>query len=642
MSGILGVMRKDGRPVTAQTLDPVYRAMRSWGPDGYRTWHKGSVGLGHLELRVAPASRSDRQPLILSAESGLVITADARIDNRTELMDALVIPRELRARLSDSALILRAYERWGTTCVERLVGAFAFAIWDARARTLFCGRDHIGLRPLLYVDTPRFFAFASDIRGVLAYPPVPRNLHEPLLAACLQQLTYTAEKRLTFYEGVVKLPPAHRLTVTAGASRLVRYWSPEDAPKVRLPSLAAYAERLRELLDEAVRCRVRTTYPVGSHLSGGLDSSTVTALAARHLWDVGRPPQAFSWSPPPEPGTPLEDERGHVEAVRRREAIACHYTTLSAADVFRVYGRDFTVEPTDMLIHETRVQERAARAGIRVMLSGWGGDEGVTTQARCYLAELLITGRWRRLYRELEALATGGGERPLRDCVKRAGSTLFHDAIVPLLPDGLYRHVEPLALNLPLPWACVNPDFARRYRREVRALRGPGYRECAHVRAWQIRWLTLGHLTRRIESWATSGARRGLTYAYPMLDKRLLTFCLGVPVTHLFRDGRRRFLFREAVRGLLPEALRLMPRKREPANKAVLNRLLPDALDEIFKRTRPRTVDAPVAAYVDVDALEEVLRQKDKWMLCAGVIIHTLGCFRVSALMDGEVRPMGP
>jgi asparagine synthase (glutamine-hydrolysing) len=632
-------MRKDGRPVTAQTLDPIYRAMAAWGPDGYRTWHKGSVGLGHLRLCITPASHHDRQPLPLSSGSPLVITADARIDNRADVMARLGVPRERWSSFPDSAVILRAYERWGPACVKELVGAFAFVIWDAWTHTLVCGRDHMGFRPLIYVDTPRFFVFASDIKGVLAYPLVPQTLNYPLLAAALQQTTFQAEKRLTFYQDVVKLPPAHRLVVAKGKTKLDRYWAPADAPDVRLPSDEAYAGRLRELLEEAVRCRVRTPYLVGSHLSGGMDSSSVTALAARELHRAGRSLDAFSWSPPPEAGRPLNDERADVEAVRRRAGIACYYHAVTPEDVIRTYGRDFTVEPTEMLIYEEWAQRQAARSGIRVMLSGWGGDEVVTSHTRCYYAELLSTGRWCRLHRELAAASKRNLSTSRWARAKRYGRLLVYGGMAPLLPDCLYGFIDQLGVNWPLPWSCVNPDFAHRYRREVQALRGYGYRDRPRVRSWEIHWLTLGHLTQRIEDWATSGARYGLSYSYPLLDKRLLTFCLGLPSHCLYQDGERRALFRRAMKGVLPERVRLKSTKDEPANIALAERLVPEGFCRLFEQMRPRMPNTPIAAYIDIARLQTVLIERDPYKLRGGIIPLTVACMGVGMIATG--RPWG-
>ena len=220
---------------------------------------------------------------------------------------------------------------------------------------------------------------------------------------------------------------------------------------------------------------------------------------------------------------------------------------------------------------------------------------------------------------------------------KRYGSNLVYKGFVPLLPDALYHCIQPIGLNRPLPWSCIHPDFARRYRRDVRALRGPGHRECARIRQWQIGWFDLGHMTQRIEAWATSGGRKGLTYGYPLLDKRLLIFCLGVPTEYLYRDGRRRVLFRRAIQGLVPEKLRQKSRKGEPANMAILVRLVPEAMYRMFEQTPHRESDSPVAAYIDIDKLEEVLREKEISIFRGGVIRHTVACFGVRAL-TGERR----
>ena len=192
------------------------------------------------------------------------------------------LPAPGRARTPDSSLILLAYERWGAECVKRLLGDFAFAIWDGRERRLFCARDPFGCMPFVYHYDGKRFIFASDIKGVLARMESPR-LNEPMIAAYLQMSTCHAEKRLTFFEEVVKLPPAHTLTLTAAGVQLSRHWSPEDAPEVRLATDADYAEQLRVLFEDSVGCRLRSAFPVGSHLSGGLDSSIVSIVASRAL-----------------------------------------------------------------------------------------------------------------------------------------------------------------------------------------------------------------------------------------------------------------------------------------------------------------------------------------------------------------------
>jgi len=631
MSGIYGVLYKDGTPVTTQTLVPLHDAMVQWGPDGHGCWYEGAVGLGHLMLHVTRELLHECLPATHPHIPGLVITADARIDNREDLCAALDIPAVDRHDMPDSRLILLAYDQWSEACAEKLIGAFAFAIWDARHQTLFCARDHMGFKPFLYHDTPRLFVFASDIRGLLACPDVPQRLNEPLLAACLQQMTAFAEKRLSYYEGLVKLPPAHHLGISATHTRLERYWSLEEVPEVRLPSDAVYVERLRELLHQAVRCRLRSAFPVGSHLSGGLDSSTLTVIAARTLRRAGQTLTAFSWSPPLDGDAPPDDERVDVEEIRRHEVIPCHYTALTEKDVIRVHTRDFTTEPTEMMYREQHVQARAARDGVRVILSGWGGDESVSSKGRGYEAELFLSGQWLTLHRELVLLArtTNGwwGRR-----LKRYGGLVYREVLYPLIPDGLYGLREPYGLNRPSPLSCINPDFAWRHQDAVLALRGPGLRIRPGLRAMQRRSLDHGHLTRRIEDWATSGMEHRLVYRYPLLDRRILEFCLGIPPGQFCQGGSRRTLFRRAIEGVLPEHLQWKPSKFEAATFGVTRSVFPRAFAALFAGVRMRDPGHPVAEYVDIARLEEVMPCLSKVMAGSGVVRNAVSCFSIRQL----------
>jgi asparagine synthase (glutamine-hydrolysing) len=166
-------------------------------------------------LRVTPESLLERLPASIRTAPHLVITADARIDNRDEVFDALGSPGAGRTKTPDSSLILLAYERWGVECVRRLLGDFSFAIWNTRERMLFCARDPFGCRPFYYFGDGARFLFASDLKGVLAGVDSPQ-LNEALIAAHLQMHTYYAQKTQTFYRGVLKLPPGHTMVVSGG------------------------------------------------------------------------------------------------------------------------------------------------------------------------------------------------------------------------------------------------------------------------------------------------------------------------------------------------------------------------------------------------------------------------------------------
>ena len=177
MSGIIGLYHLDGRPAEERILQQMAQAIAHRGPDGIRYWSDGPVGLGHLMLQTTPESARERQPLA-NADATLCLTVDGRIDNRRELRQALdsngFPPRDD----TDAELLLRAYECWGESCPNRLLGDFAFAIWDARKKQLFCARDYVGVKPFYYHRSAALFAFGSEIRSVLALETIPRRLNE--------------------------------------------------------------------------------------------------------------------------------------------------------------------------------------------------------------------------------------------------------------------------------------------------------------------------------------------------------------------------------------------------------------------------------------------------------------------------------
>ena len=204
MSGIAGIFLRDGRPVDNRSLARMLQAMNYRGPDGSSTWNEGALGLGHLMLCSTPESTEEKLPK--NNETGrLVITADARIDNRDELLAGLAITPRLGQAIDDSDLILLAHERWGEVAPEKLIGDFAYCIWDRFEKELFCCRDAFGVRPLYYYLSEKIFAFASEIRPLLELDEVPGRLNEVMVADYL--IGMEDDQAITFYKGIFRLSP---------------------------------------------------------------------------------------------------------------------------------------------------------------------------------------------------------------------------------------------------------------------------------------------------------------------------------------------------------------------------------------------------------------------------------------------------
>ena len=543
---------------------------------------------GTIDIRQAPADRrgtgTGSEPHT-NRDAGCALVGDVRLDDRDALRGALGVSGPTGAALSDRALILRAWMRWGRECPNHLFGDYAFAVWDARTRRLFCARDHIGCRPFYYALTSDRFIFASTVEAVLAAPGVSDALDERMVASHLSQIAVFDDAH-TFFRMVRKLPPGHSLTVDTAAFSPVhmeRYWHPERVPRARPAGDDEYAEEFLDLYGRAVKDRLRGG-PVGVHLSGGLDSSSIAVLAAQELRRQGAlPPPAFSWLPPrgdEPPSVAHAPEYARIDRTAAREGIRVyHCQTLCPDDFVSYFRRDYAYPRTHVI--EEKVLRRAANLRLRVLLSGLGGDEGVSFNGRGYYASLLLCGRWRRLAAECSARK----ENPIRI----VASIALHIGR-PRLLDRLVRWRSGRR-------GLLRPDFVSRMRplpdgRLVRNI---------SVRRTQLRLLRDGLLSQAMEGYAGSGALHGIEYRYPLLDRRLLEFALGLPPEQFRRGQWDRWLMRYALRSVLPSTICRRQDKSDLARSEPmvepLARAVPTLRQEIIARgettSRARYVDVP-------------------------------------------------
>ena len=285
VSGIAGILHLDGSPINARILQRMTDAIARRGPDGAGTWLNGSVGLGHRMLCTTPEALRERQPL--RDESGQVcLVLDGRVDNREDLGKALEAKGITLRDRTDAELVLKAYLQWGEDAPVRILGDFAFAIWDGRHRALFCGRDIFGIRPFNYYRGGNFVLIASELHQLFYDPRVKRIANEGMVAEYLSvQITHCEE---TLWEGILRLPAAHLMWVRSSGIEKRRYWDFDLSKEIRYKTDEAYASHFLELFREAVRCRLRSYGPIGSYLSGGLDSSSVSVIANELLRKQGR------------------------------------------------------------------------------------------------------------------------------------------------------------------------------------------------------------------------------------------------------------------------------------------------------------------------------------------------------------------
>lgn len=612
MAGIVGLYHFDARPVHEEELRRLTKILFHRGPNASGIWINGEVGLGHC-ARHGILEFTQNGPLV--GEAGyLILTADARIDNRAELLSLLDWNDRLPREVSDEELILGAYARWGERSPEYLLGDFAFALWDRGQQRLFCARDHLGLKPFYYSQLKSSFAFASEIKALRALTWVPHCLNNTRIADYLMQMT--EDKEATFYTGILRLPPAHVLSVTPGGVRRWCYWELDPHKELNLKSDSDYEEAYRERFVEAVRCRTRSMVSVGSLLSGGLDSSAVTCVA-RNLLDSNRdqPMDTFSLI---FDNVPQSDERPFIDAVLAQGGFNPHYVHGDRIHPFNDIDRMLwhIDEPffTPNLFHHWYLYQAAHSQGVGVVLDGFLGDS-VVSHATRYLTELAATGQWITMLRETYTIAKVLGSRR-----RHSWRLLKEYVLTPLVHEPVQRTWDKLK-NPDLPpfpsTPFINLDFARRvgWMDRAKAFGQDAPRTRHSVKEEHFAELTSGVLPSALEIVNKAATAFGITPRFPFSDRRLMEFCLAVPATQKYRDGWTRVIVRKGLRDFLPEKIYSRYGKKYTGH-AFFWTLLFLAQEELSALVFDKLTIAE--EYVNVEALQQTYRkilahQTDDW-----------------------------
>jgi len=542
-----------GLSVSRGELDAMIEPLERRGPDGANAWVGEGVALGHTLLATTPEAALEKLPLSHD-ESRCVITADARIDNRKQLFAKLGLRRD--RRVGDGELILLAYLKWGEGCVDHLLGDFAFAIWDARSRRLFCARDHVGMRQLVYCHVPgKVLLFATEPAAILAHPAAPREVNEGRIADYLEGLD-AFDLRETFFTGVLRLPPAHALVFDGRSLSYRRYWEPRPVPQLRLGSDKDYADAFLEIFGEAVRCRLRSHGPVGATLSGGLDSGSVVAVAARELAAAGNGPLHTFSAVGPDARTCIE-----TRSIAAALTIPGIQATLVSHDELDAYLDDLarlirtSGEPFDGTLTLLRAVYLAGeRAGINVVLDGAAGD--LTVGAGWTVAHRLRKGRFAEAVREARGeSAFWGSEWPALTSLAYGAWRAYSPHRLRDLRRKLTAWVRGPARSkdrLISSEFATRIDLADRYRRadeQLARVEGVG----ADQRAASMAHPSMIAARERLDRVASAS---GIEPRDPFLDLRLIDFCLSLPPEQLQSQGWPKLVLRNAMAGLLPDSVR--------------------------------------------------------------------------------------
>ena len=563
MSAINGICLAENALQPEIEIKKMQAAIPEFAHDGQRIWFSDAAAFGFLKMARTPQAVDEILPYE-DQITQLVITADARLDNHEELKKLLGL-EALPDLLPDSFYLLEAYKKWGDNCPGYLLGDFAFSIWDPVNKKLFLARDFCGAKPLYYAQQGKSLVFSSNLNAILTVGLCFWEYDERVLVEFLLRRVHI-RKGDTFYKGIRKLPQACCLVWQDGQVRIHEYWSIREKKPVCFQNETDYVEQFQELFSEAVFARMRSNGRVGSHISGGLDSSSVTLLANEILNSRGEALSGgYSWSPPPQNGE-VCGELELLDWVARTKNIPIRYCDLTPEEAAAVYARDITRMPTNTLFSEVNILEKARRDGTRVMLSGWGGDEIITFNGRGYFSALFLGLRWRKLAAETHAFQSLASIRKALSFLKNDFMRVWGDRLKAkrYLYDTKRFYRDFLAGNL-----LYELNHQRLHTLRLK----PG------VHQNQVQLWNNGHIAGRMEDWHHQGAFFGVEYRYPLLDRRIVEFALGIPEEMIFHIPWRGYLMRLYARRYFPEEMIWVNLKKEDYRQPVFQQTLRQGLE---------------------------------------------------------------
>lgn len=534
MCGIVGCVSRQGSFDT-ETFLSMRDTLAHRGPDDARAWSSpdGHVLLGHRRLAILDLSDRARQPM-QNLAGNLTITFNGEIYNFKELRQELSSRFEFRTQ-SDTEVLLAAYEAWGTDCLRHLNGMFAFAIWDQKNQSLFAARDRFGEKPFHYFQNGDVFLFASEIKALLA-----SHLIEPKanLGAIYRYLAYreTDATEETMLEGISSLMPATALVYSVHANSLQtwRYWDLDPNLQTRLPSDEHYADHFRELLKDSIKMRLRSDVPVGSSLSGGIDSSSIVGLVSEHT--KGSRQSTFSARFP----NHSVDEGEYIQAVLEKFPVAGYSTEpdpLRLVDeVENLAWHQESPFSSPSVYAQWCVMRLASEKGAVVLLDGQGADEALGGYAVSYgphFVDLLRHGQWRTLFEGIAGRARTSG-------LGGVGILAFS-----MVPRSVREQLERVRQG-----SGLRSDFARAWMSAPSRV-ATIYRSSLHNELHQqLRCSMLPKLLRFADRNSMAFSRE---LRLPFLDHRLVEFLFAIPEEQKIQGSRNKIVLKSAMRGIVPQ-----------------------------------------------------------------------------------------
>jgi asparagine synthase (glutamine-hydrolysing) len=607
VSAIAGLWRFDGRPDAADGCTRMLAAQQIYGPHDGQQWSEGPIAMGRRLFRTLPEDAHDCQPLH-SRDGRLTLVADVRLDNREELIAALGLAAGDAAQLCDAAVLLASLERWNEAALDRVVGDFAFALWDAGAQKLILARDFLGQRPLHYHHGRDFFAFASMPKGLHALAEVPYGPDEQTMAEFVTLMPQSGTR--SFFKDISRVEPAHIVTVTRDGVSFRRYWQPQR-PRAGQARGGDYVEGLRHHLDQATQARLRGAHSVvGANLSAGFDSAAVAATAARLLAPTGGKVIAFTAVPRegydgPDPRNRFGDEGPLAAATAALYPNIEHVLIRSShLSPFERLDRNFFLYDRPLLnpcnaVWVQAINQAARERKFNVMLTGQMGNMTLSYDGLELLPELFRAGSFIKLWREAAKLVAKTNMRWRGALVKTFG---------PFTPVWLWQWANETFLGHKrdiLDYTAIRAE--RLVEFDLTALARERDLDFSYrprpdgfaMRLWVLSRSDLGNGNKgTLAGW-------GIDQRDPTADKRLVEYCLSIPTEQYLTNGATRALAKRALADRLPQAV--LNEQKKGYQAVDWHEGLTAARAEIAAEVDRLAACAPAAKTLDIERMKRLI-----------------------------------
>lgn len=576
MSGISGIWNTDGRPLERTKLEAVSSQLSHRGLDGEFSWIDGPLGLSCQLMRNAPESAFEAQPY---AHQNCVVVFDGRLDDRDEL-----IPNLAESTFGETTpspnLIIAAYQKWGDDFVSHLNGDFALALFDITQQKLVLARDAIGPRPLYYFQTASSVVFASEIKALLAHPLAPREPSREGLAEYLigAQGPFT---RTTLFKDIHRVIPAHTTVCTRESVTTRKYWDFNPESRLRLKSFGEYAEALSFQFQRAVKRRIRSSFPVGVFVSGGLDSSAIFCLSETLRRNKATPCPAVYGACQYGPAGTLADEISFIEYIERDYGIPIdriERTKIRSIDTGLEKIRRTEVPEPDLFARANDGLAISLRnKGVRTLMAGHWGDHLLSSQT--YLVELAYNFRWLSVYKHLREYPRWLTEAEPTAFVRLFRTELLRDLVLAHWPESLVSSLGRLRSKAVL--RARGSDWYTKTFRDEAKRSGAAHALVArnfHTPSSRSYYgLVRGSFLVAGQEYDSMWLSPfGMDSVSPFIDRELIAFGLAIPAEMQVWKGVPKALFRQAMNGILP------PEIQYRRSKGDVTELMEDSVTACF------------------------------------------------------------